>query len=98
MLAAMIFAGGVLGQTTGATFGTVVRLGGTPSDVVMDESRSRLYLVSKSKGRVDILDYSSNQTIGSIPVGNTPLAAAMSMDATYLYVTNNGDSTLSVIN
>jgi len=84
-------------QSTGATFGSVVNLGGTPSDIVLDESRSLLYLVSKSKNRVDIYSYDGN-SIASIPVGNTPLAAAMAMDGSRLYVTNNADSTLSVIN
>src|ERR1700722_21042045 len=31
-----------------ATFGDVVRLGATPSDIVLDESRSRYYLVNSS--------------------------------------------------
>ena len=31
----------VLGQSTGATFGDVIRLGGTPSDIVLDEARGR---------------------------------------------------------
>lgn len=84
-------------QTSGATFGTVVQLGGTPSDVVLDESRSRLYLVNSAANRVDVYSYSANQVLGSIFVGQTPRAAAMSMDNSHLYVTNNASSTLSVI-
>jgi YVTN family beta-propeller protein len=84
-------------QSTGATFGDVISLGGTPSDVILDELRGRLYLVNNNANRVDIYDYNQKQIIGNIRVGTTPLAAAMSMDGGWLYVTNNGSSTLSVI-
>src|SRR5258706_14930217 len=82
---------------TGATFGDVVSLGGTPSDVVLDESRKRLYLVNANANRVDVYDYNAQALAGSIGVGVQPLAAAMSMDGSTLYVTNNGSSSLSVI-
>ena len=88
---------GLRAQSTGATFGEVVRLGGTPSDIVLDESRSRLYLVNQSANRVDIYSYADNRVVGSIPTGATPLAAAMSMDNAFLYVTNNQSSSLSVV-
>lgn len=91
-----------LGQTTSATFGEVIRLGMTPSDVVLDELRGRLYLVNQNANRIDIWDYITKQRAGTIPTGRGPLAAAMSMDSAYLYVTNAGttatpDATLSVI-
>ncbi|MCS7026131.1 MAG: hypothetical protein NZV14_15115 [Bryobacteraceae bacterium] len=84
-------------QSVGATFGEVIQLGGTPSDIVLDETRGRLYLVNTAANRVDIFDYNEKRLIGSYPVGLQPLAAAISMDAKYLYVTNNAASTLSVI-
>ena len=84
-------------QSTGATFGSIVRLGGTPSDIVLDESRSRLYLVNQNASRVDIYSYAESSLVGSIAVGSGPVAAAMSMDNSWLYVTNNSSSTLSVI-
>jgi len=80
-----------------ATFGDVVRLGTTPSDIVLDESRSRLYLVNSSANSVQVWDYSQQTLLGSITVGTRPLAAAMSMDNSTLYVTNHDSSTLSVI-
>jgi YVTN family beta-propeller protein len=83
--------------TTAATFGTVIALGGTPSDVVMDESRQQLYLVNSAKNRVDILNMTTNTVVSSVNVGVAPLAAAMSMDNAFLYVTNSKSSTLSVI-
>ena len=84
-------------QSVGATFGEVIRLSGTPSDIVLDESRECLYLVNTNANRVDIYSYRDKGLVGWIPVGNTPLAAAMSMDSAWLYVTNNQTATLSVI-
>jgi YVTN family beta-propeller protein len=84
-------------QTSGATFGDVIRLGGTPSDIVLDEARGRLYLVNSSTNQVNIYDYNNNGLIGSISVGSTPVAAARSMDGHYLYVSNNVSASLSVI-
>ena len=84
-------------QQSGATFGRVIGLGGTPSDVVLDELRGRLYLVNNFANRVDIYGITEKSVIGSIPVGLTPLAGAMSMDGAYLYVTNQQSSSLSVI-
>ncbi|MBI4888996.1 MAG: hypothetical protein HY821_00135, partial [Acidobacteria bacterium] len=89
-------------QTTAATFGEIIRLGTTPSDIVLDESRGRLYLVNTSANRVDVWDYNTKSKLTPIAVGRGPLAAAMSMDNQYLYVTNAGttispDSTLSVV-
>jgi YVTN family beta-propeller protein len=85
------------GQTTGATFGDVILLGGTPSDVVLDEGRGKLYTVNSSSNRIDVYDYRNHQANGSILVGTRPLAAAMSMDGNLLYVTNNVSSTVSVV-
>jgi hypothetical protein len=80
---------GVAQQTTAATFGDVTRLqSGTPSDIVLDEYRHRLYLVSNNTSVVNIFDYTTSALVGSIPVGKSPVAAAMSMDANWLYVTS----------
>ena len=84
-------------QSIGATFGEVVRMGGTPSDVVLDQSRGRLYLVNANANRVDVYDYLAKQMLSPIRVGVLPLAAAMSMDNQWLYVTNNTSATLTVI-
>lgn len=85
------------GQSVGATFGEVVRLGYTASDVILDESRECLYLVNTNANRVDIYSYRDKGLVGWIPVGNTPLAAALSPDNAWLYVANNMSATLSVI-
>ena len=84
-------------QTSGATFGEIVGLGGTPSDIVLDELRGRLYLVNDRANRVNVYGIAENRLVGSIQVGNRPLAAAISMDGNWLYVTNQLSSSLSVI-
>ena len=87
-------------QTSAANFGKVINLGqygGTPSDVVLDESRHLLYLISNTLNQVEIFDYTVDQVIGTIAVSKTPLAGAISMDDHWLYVTCSGTSTLSVI-
>ena len=87
----------VLAQTAGATFGTVYSLGGTPSDVVMDEVRGRLYLVNSSANRIDVFSIPEKRVTNRIAVGQFPLAAAISPDNNYLYVTNTSGASLSVI-
>ena len=85
-------------QTVGATFGDVIKVpGGTPSDVVLDESRQRLYLINNTTSLVYIFDYTTNHVVGIIPVGKTPLAGAISMDGNFLYVTSSGNASLNVI-
>ncbi len=84
-------------QVPSATFGTVIGLGGTPSDIVLDEQRGKIYLVNNAANRVDILDTTQNVVTSSISVGLSPLAGAMSPDGAFLYVTNSGNSSLSVI-
>ena len=103
ILQVLLYCGTLQAQTTtsGATFGTVVPIpGGTPSDIVLDQSRSLLYLVNTANNRVDILSTATNSITGNIPVGTGPLAAAMSMDNAWLYVTNGSTTapSLSVIN
>ena len=88
----------VTGQiTTAAVFGTVISLKGSISDLVLDSFRQRLYLVNSSTNQVNVFSTSTNQIIGSVTVGKGPIAAAMSMDASFLYVTNSADKTLSVV-
>ena len=78
-------------QAVSATFGDVIQLqGGTPSDIVLDELRHQLYLVSNTTSQVLVLDYISNQVVAKIATGRTPLAGAMSMDGNFLYVTASG--------
>lgn len=87
----------IFSQTGGPAFGTVVSLGGTPYDSVIDELRGRVYFVNASANRIDVYNYLEKRITGTIRVGTFPTGAAMSMDNAYLYVTNTQSSTLSVI-
>lgn len=80
--------------TLGATFGRVIQLqGGTPSDVVLDETRGRLYLVNNSTSQVLIFEYATSTVIGNFGVGKSPVAGAISMDGRWLYVTSGATPT-----
>jgi len=50
----LVAASAAWGQTVGATFGEVVQLGYTPSDIILDEARQYLYLVNTNASRVDL--------------------------------------------
>jgi hypothetical protein len=59
-------------QAVSATFGDVIQLqGGTPSDIVLDELRHQLYLVSNTTSQVEVFDYTTNQVVAKIPTGRT---------------------------
>ena len=64
-----------------------------PSDVVLDELRHQLYLISNNTSRVNVFDYNANQITGSIAVGKSPIAGAISMDGAFLYVTSGATPT-----
>jgi hypothetical protein len=81
ILCSLTAAGVSSAQTTGAAFGGIVRLTGAPSDIVLDESRGRLYLVNANTGQVDIYGYVHKSLAGFIRVDLTPVAAAISMDS-----------------
>ncbi len=80
-----------------ATFGTVVTVTGAPTDLVLDESRSRLYVVNSTQQRVDVYSIAQRRFLNPIPTGPLPLAAALSRDGRYLYVTCYESSSLDVI-
>ncbi len=82
---------------TGEPFGTVIPLGGTPSDVVLDEFRGRLYLVISGANRVTVYNYKENRVTGHIGVGSFPISAALSMDSRQLYVTNAQGASMTIV-
>ncbi len=97
-VAGLLLSTGASRAATSATFGEVVQLGYTPSDAVLDEARGRIYLVNLSANRVDVYSYLEKAVIKAFTTGSTPIAAAMSMDGAYLYVTNNAGSSMTVVN
>ena len=92
-----LFGSALHAQTTGASFGSVVNLGGTPSDIVLDEARGRIYTVNSTANRIDVLSLSERKLMKSITVGNFPLAASLAPDHAFLYVSNTQSASLSVI-
>jgi len=81
-------------QSTSATFGDVIKLaGGTPADIVLDESRQLLYLISNSTSQVIVIDYTTGAPVNTISVGKSPVAGAISMDGNFLYVTSGATPT-----
>jgi len=61
--------------------------------MVLDEMRHRLYLVSNNTNQVFIYDYGASQMVGSISVGKSPVAGAISMDGSWLYITSGATPT-----
>jgi uncharacterized protein (TIGR03437 family) len=82
-----------------ATFGTVVPVLGGAADVVIDEQRSRLYLVTPSANQILIYATNTNppRALNPITGCRTPAAAAMSRSGRFLYVTCYDDSAIAVV-
>jgi len=79
-----------------ATFGTVVTVTGEAGDLVLDEARSRLYILNTTEERVDIYSTSQKRITTSFTTGPAPLAAALSRSGQYLYVTSYSGSALEI--
>jgi uncharacterized protein (TIGR03437 family) len=81
----------------GATFGTVVPIAGSPTDIVYDSTRNRVYIVDTTQNRIDVYAPSQRALASPIPVDAQPLSAAISRNGKYLYVTSFSSSVLDVI-
>src|SRR6266567_9445268 len=75
-----------------ATFGTVVSIAGSPTDIVYDSSRNRVYIVDTTQNRIDVYSPAQKSFATSIPVDVQPLSAAISRNGKYLYVTSFSSS------
>ena len=81
-----------------ATFGTIFNLaGGGAADIVLDESRGRVYVVKTLSTAVDVYSIPQRRIIASIRTEALPLAAALSRDGRNLYVTAHDASALNII-
>jgi uncharacterized protein (TIGR03437 family) len=76
----------------GATFGTVVPIGGQGSDLALDEARGVLYVANFTANRIEKLSTSDNSIRNSINVAQQPAALALSPDWQYLVVAHYGNS------
>jgi len=80
-----------------ATFGTVVPLVGGATDMVLDQERQRLYFVNVPN-QIQVYSIAQRRFLTPIRTDDLPLAAAMSRDGRFLYVTCHNASSLNVIN
>ena len=82
-----------------AVFGTVIapRGGAAYSDIVLDESRARLYLVNSTLNQIDIYNLKTRAFATPIKTHTQPLSAALSRDNKFLYVTAYASLVLDVI-
>jgi YVTN family beta-propeller protein len=53
--------------------------------------------VNDQTENVSVIDTSTNTVVGIVPVGLTPRGVAITPDGAFAYVTNETDSTVSVI-
>ncbi|HUQ91592.1 MAG TPA: hypothetical protein VM120_07910, partial [Bryobacteraceae bacterium] len=81
-----------------ATLGTVTTVVGSVSDIILDESRRRLYLVNSNANRLEVYSLANPiRLINTIPTDSLPLTAAMSPDQKFLYVAAHNASSLNIV-
>jgi uncharacterized protein (TIGR03437 family) len=78
---------------SGATFGTVVAVGGQAADAALDESRGLLYIANFTANRIDVMSIADNSIHTSINVAPQPGSLALSRDAQYLLVAHYANTT-----
>ena len=77
---------------SGATFGTVVAVGGQASDEALDETRGLLYIANFTANRIDVMSTATNTIQTSINVAAQPGSLALSRDSQYLLVAHFNNS------
>ena len=68
----------------------------TPSRVVADPARARVYITDTTSNSVVVIDTTTLKVVATVGTGSRPVDMAVSPDGNTLYVANNG-STLSAI-
>ncbi len=76
-----------------ATFGNVVAIGGSSSDIALDSSRGLLYIADFTGNRIDVMNLKTMGIQTSINVAPQPAAISISPDSQYLIVAQYGDTT-----
>src|ERR1017187_7116218 len=74
----------------GATFGTVVPIGGHASDIALDESRGVLYIANFTANRIEVMSTVDYTIRTSMNVPAQPAALSLSPDSKYLLVAHYG--------
>jgi uncharacterized protein (TIGR03437 family) len=77
----------------GATFGSVVSIGGHAADLALDEARGAVYVANFTANRIEVLSTADNTIHSSINVAAQPGALALSPNGQYLVVTHFGNYT-----
>ena len=75
----------------GASFGTVVSIGGHASDLALDETRGVVYVANFTANRIDVVSTADNTIHSSMNVSPQPGALAISQDAHYLLAAHYGN-------
>lgn len=87
-----------LGIAPAATIGTVINVTGGAGDLVLDNNRNLLYLVrSVPYNRIDVFSTTQRRIIASVTTDANPLAAALSPDGNFLYITCHDASSINVM-
>src|SRR5260370_37222929 len=66
-------------------------------DIVLDESRGRLYVTNSGYNRIEVFDINAQHFTAPIDVGQLPHQMALGLDGSTLYVANTGGETISII-
>src|SRR5580658_1179395 len=66
------------------TFGSVTAIGGTASDIALDESRGLLYIANFGAAQIDVMSVSNCTIQTAMNVAPQPGALAVSQDDKYL--------------
>src|ERR1043165_7287197 len=74
----------------GATFGTVVPIGGHASDIGLDEARGVLYVANFTANRIEVMSTADYSIRSSMNVAPQPGAISLSPDSKYLIVAHYG--------
>src|SRR3977135_2014655 len=74
------------------TFGKVVSIGGSASDLALDEARGVLYISNFTANRIEVMSLTSNTIQTSINVAAQPGSISLSPDGRYLIVAHFGNN------
>jgi uncharacterized protein (TIGR03437 family) len=76
----------------GASFGTVVPIGGQATDIALDESRGMLYIANFTANRIEVMSTTDYSIHTSMNVPAQPAALSLSPDSKYLLVAHYGST------
>ncbi|HTA44438.1 MAG TPA: hypothetical protein VK789_18440 [Bryobacteraceae bacterium] len=95
LLPALALAAGTCAAATAPVFGSVVAIGGTASDIALDEKNGLLYIADFGSNTIDILSVSDNTIHSSLNVAPNPGSIALSPGSQYLLIAHYGNGTTS---